>query len=58
MGSTPSLHFAIEQCLHGHFREHQVIGELFDSLGGALRELIQEQLVSDALTNGIVEASR
>lgn len=47
--------FAVEQYLHGHFREHQVIGEWFNGLDGALTELIQEQLAADPLTNGIVE---
>lgn len=48
--------FAVEQRLHGHFREHQVIGEWFDSLDGALAELVQEQLSTDYLTSEITEA--
>lgn len=47
--------FAVEQYLHGHFREHHVIGEWFDGLDGALRELIQEQVASDSLINEIME---
>ena len=47
--------FAVEQYLHGHFREHQVIGEWFNSLDGALAELIQELLAAEPLTKEIVE---
>ena len=48
--------FAIEQLLHGHFQEHQVIGEWFNGLDGALVELIQEQLADDPLTSEIVKS--
>ena len=47
--------FAVEQRLHGHFREHQVVGEWFNGLDGALTVLVQEQLDSDSLTRDIAD---
>lgn len=48
--------FAVEQRLHGYFREHNIIGEWFDGLDGALVELIQEYLSDEPLTRNIMES--